>query len=855
MDRERIKAVFGEALDLPAGERGAYVRARLAREPEAAAEVLALLDAEARSGGFLAQPVLGASPFTSGPGAGGSDPLPAYIGGYRIRRLVAEGGMGMVYEGIREAEGFEHRVALKLVRRGMESGPILERFLAERAILSRLDHPHIARLFDGGATAEGLPYFVMEFIDGLPIHEHCRRYETTLRERVRLVRDAARAVEYAHARKVLHRDLKPGNVLVTAGGVVKVVDFGVARAIEEGPQRSHTATLFRIVTPDYASPEQLSTGRADARSDVYGLGVLLYEILTGAGPREFLDRGRGGAGKAPGGPKPPSHYRRDVPAGLDWIVLRAIEPEARHRFASVSDFIRQLNRWLEGRTVLGGPRLMIRRIRIALGNRMVATSLVLSTALAGGVLLGTYWGKPAPAGGANRAGQVLAVSGFRNLAKDPANAWIAAAAEEVLTSELAGASSLRLVPAEEVSRLRSQAGRASGGLLPVEAWREVGARYVLRGSYVSSGARPDSPIRLDARITDHATGEDAATLTETGSQAELASLLTRLARRIAEHFGETGDRRPGRYPRAEALRLLGSGLERLEAYDPLAARMQLERAAALDPGNGRIRWALARTLGELGYGAKAREEAQRALAGGGGPRALRLRMEAFECRAGGDRDCVLSRYVELEKLEPGNQAVLHELATAYNAAGDAARAEQTLSALRERGGASSVEAALAELEMAQARGDSARLRKAAERLRTLARERGSSLLLARALHTLAVCELQIAEYGAAERLLRQAVAEYGQSGYRLGTLRAGGTRASAAMSRGDAEGAAGEYAKLAEAAREIGHVAFEGQSLANAAAAWVRAGKPDRAMQPAGRRAGRWSSYGRAWSRRRWEAP
>ena len=216
------------------------------------------------------------------------------LGAYKIERQIGRGGMGAVYEALRADREFTKRVAIKLVKRGMDTDFILRRFRKERQILAALDHPHIALLLDGGTTDDGLPYFVMEFIEGQPLYRYSDAYQLNISERLKLFRAICDAVHYAHQKHVVHRDIKPSNVLVTSEGVPKLLDFGIAKLLSPdiAGDITHdpTATSMRLMTPEYASPEQVQGAPTTPSTDVYSLGVLLYELLTGHRPYRLRNR-------------------------------------------------------------------------------------------------------------------------------------------------------------------------------------------------------------------------------------------------------------------------------------------------------------------------------------------------------------------------------------------------------------------------------------------------------------------------------------------------------------------------------------------------------------------------------------
>ncbi len=370
---QRIEALFGAVVDRPAAERDAYLTQTCNGDEELRIEVLSLL-ARDTSEDFIRDPIAGvALSFTARP----SDDLTGErIGPYRVTRLVGRGGMGAVYEAERDDEQFRQQVAIKIIKRGMDTDFVRDRFLRERQILASLDHPHIARLFDGSTTQDGLPYFVMEFVAGEPITDYCRRHRLSVNEKLKLFRKVCSAVQHAHGKLVIHRDLKPSNILVTPppdgkaegkDGTPKLLDFGIAKLLAPDPSQAHTRTEtgLRLMTPDYASPEQMRGQAVATTTDVYSLGVVLYELLTERRPREFktcssaeLDRTLRDteieapskvAGRMTG---PLTRLSRSFAGDLDNIVLTAMREEPERRYQSVEQFSEDIRRYLEGMPVL-----------------------------------------------------------------------------------------------------------------------------------------------------------------------------------------------------------------------------------------------------------------------------------------------------------------------------------------------------------------------------------------------------------------------------------------------------------------------------------------------------------------------
>jgi len=379
MDRkERIALLVDQALELTAPEREAFVAAHSDDEAmrREVAELLAA-DDEMESG-FLEQPAAFGwrALEVDAEQPDGPDPMIGrMVGSYRLETLLGRGGMGAVYLARRADDEYEQQVAVKLLHPGLASAGLVRRFRSERQILARLDHPNIAKLLDGGTTEDGQPYLVMERIDGLRIDDYCDEHRLGVRERLLLFREVCDAVRFAHQNLVVHRDLKPSNILVTAQGTPKLLDFGIAKLVESPlPQsREVTKSLVHAMTPSYASPEQLAGGNVTTASDVYSLGVILYQLLTGRLPRRIdlrspqvleeelarePERPSVAAsredGQASSEPLAKRHgldtrqLRRQLSGDLDTIVLMALRTEPERRYGSVEQLTDDLRRHLEG---------------------------------------------------------------------------------------------------------------------------------------------------------------------------------------------------------------------------------------------------------------------------------------------------------------------------------------------------------------------------------------------------------------------------------------------------------------------------------------------------------------------------
>ena len=405
MDASRwrqVRALLPQASSLPFAERDAFLERACGHDAALRAEIVSLLAAREDMGSFLELPAVAdiAAPLLVAPE---EQLAPSRIGPYEVLHELGHGGMGTVYLGRRVDGDFEQRVAIKLVRRGLDTAYVLRRFREERQILAGLDHPYIARLYDGGTTADGQPYFVMEHVEGRTLLESCERRGLGLRERLELFRKVCAAVQYAHRNLVVHRDLKPGNILVTEDGTPKLLDFGLAKLLvaDGGADATEVTGLgLRAMTVAYASPEQLRGERITTATDVYSLGVLLFELLTGERPQrvQTTDPQEIARAVCDQQPERPSvragkhvSWRRALAGDLDNIVLMALRKEPERRYASGEHLAEDLRHYLENLPVIARPAGLGYRsrkfVRRHLGPVTAAALALVSLAVGLGIAL------------------------------------------------------------------------------------------------------------------------------------------------------------------------------------------------------------------------------------------------------------------------------------------------------------------------------------------------------------------------------------------------------------------------------------------------------------------------------------
>src|ERR1700722_18649154 len=323
------------------------------------------------------------------------------LGPYLLVRELDGGGMGVVYLAVRSDDHYFQIVAIKMIRKGLDSPDLVQRFRRERQILATLNHPNIGAILDGGETEDGWPFIVMEFVEGQPITLASEARGLSIRQRIELFRSLCSAVHYAHQKLIIHRDIKPSNVMVTPEGVVKLIDFGTSKPLEPQTVLSDdnaTQSGFHLMTPDYASPEQVQGKQLTTATDIYSLGVLLFELLTGSRPYTLRDLSPAAAERAlveqhsrkpSSAPNLSRRSRKEIAGDLDKIVLMAMNYDPAQRYLSVRHLDEDLLRYLEGRPIAArsaSPLYTLKKL-VQRNKTVVLTAFAIAAVLIGSVLV------------------------------------------------------------------------------------------------------------------------------------------------------------------------------------------------------------------------------------------------------------------------------------------------------------------------------------------------------------------------------------------------------------------------------------------------------------------------------------
>jgi tetratricopeptide (TPR) repeat protein len=678
------------------------------------------------------------------------------LGHYRILEKVGQGGMGVVYRA--KDEHLDRDVALKLLPSGvLVDTAVRRRFRTEALALAKLNHPNIGTVHEFGSQ-DGVDFLVMEFVPGVTLQEKLAAGPLSEPETLRLGEQLALGLAAAHEQGVVHRDVKPSNLRLTSEGRLKIVDFGLAKRLEAGADLDATQTVtdphVRAGTLPYMAPEQLRGQPPDTRSDIYAAGVVLYELITGQRPFPATHEAELIGAILHQSPAPPSTLNPRITPGFERVILKAMGKEPERRYQSAKEL--QID--LERLSALGQNRFpyLTRRGRLALAATFVVVLAVVAL-VAGMQVRGWRQRLLSPATSGSKSDSVapplitarrsLAVLGFKNLSGQPAAAWLSTALAEMLTTELAAGEKLRMIPAEDIDRMKRELSLTDAEALAKDTLARVrknlGTDFVVLGSYVYLGAQAGGQIRLDLRLQDTLAGDTIAAVAETGSETNLFDLVSRSGAQLRNRLGlgvvppsEATGVRAALPSNTEAARLYSEGLAKLRVFDALAARDLLEKAVAADPKNAIIRSALAGAWSTLGYDRQAREEAKRSLdLAASLNREDRLLVEGRYREIATEWDKAVEIYSALFRSFPDNVEYGLRLAAAQIWTSNKKNALATVDTLRKLPAALSDDPRidLTEAEVADALDDYRREVQAAERAREKGVARGASVLVARAL--------------------------------------------------------------------------------------------------------------------------
>jgi serine/threonine protein kinase/tetratricopeptide (TPR) repeat protein len=712
---ERMNEVFHAAIELTPEQRAGFLNHACSDDPGLRAEVERLVAAHERAGRFIEGPAIAeAGPWLRG----ASEPLAAgqRFGPYRVIREIGRGGMGAVYFAERADGQFEQQVALKLIKRGMDTDLVLQRFRAERQILASLDHPNIARLLDGGTTDDGRPYFVMEYIEGEPLDQYADTRRLSIPDRLRLFLTVCGAVAYAHQRRVVHRDIKPLNVLVTSQGAPKLLDFGIAKVLHPGADEpTSSVTGFRLLTPEYASPEQVEGRHATEASDVYSLGVVLYELLTGHSPyrsrsREPADvveavrttdperpsaavirrEAQEAPSRRPGlardraaatGAGTTNRLSRRLRGDLDTIVLMALRKEPGRRYQSVQQLADDIQRHVDGLPVRAQPDTLRYRVGKFLQRHRASVIAAALAALAVSLLVAGF---VALQSASDRRGQPsllesralgprdrILVADFADRTGDTV---LTQSVTEAFRVDLSQSPLLQVLTPREVRSSLARMERAPDIALDDSLAREIAVREGVKAFATGSVARVGASYTVSVQLVNAQTGEALAAVRETASDSsQLIAAIDRASKGIRHRIGESlRDLR--NVPKLEqvttgslpALRKYTEGYRFYVMGQRTRALPLLQEAVALDTGFASAYFTISSVYASLAEPGRAWVVGRHALANQARlPFIERHMLLASHAYASGDYATATTEYERLLQRYPENVASWNNLALAY----------------------------------------------------------------------------------------------------------------------------------------------------------------------------------------------
>jgi serine/threonine protein kinase/tetratricopeptide (TPR) repeat protein/TolB-like protein len=769
MDAERWKRVddlLQSVLQVSPDQQKEFLRQACAGDASLEHEVQSLLSSHEKLGEFLEQPAMGMATQNVSHVAvsEAEDSLPGKtIAHYKVLRRLDSGGMGMVYEA--EDLRIGRHVALKLLLEGQASnGKALLRFQQEARAIATLNHPHICTLYEV-EEYEGNPVIVMELLEGETLRERLKVGRVPLQQVLQWGTEVADALEAAHLAGLIHRDIKPATVFLTRRGVIKVLDFGLAKlslggvaAHSPNPDAEGLTSLGAIPgTTQYMSPEQIRGDELDGRTDVFSLGVLLYEMATGQRP--FAERNIALTIDAVlhKQPVPPRVINTELPPSLEQILNKALEKNRELRYLSPMELRTDLQALLHN-TDSGAVKATRADVTLASKSQWIVPllrerstwffvgGLVLAVAVGIGIIVTRALRSGSRLSEHAKARRSVAVLGFRNLSGSPDQEWVSTAISEMLGTELASGNKVRVIPGENVAHMKLDLSLPATDSYAPETLLKIrgnlGADEVVVGSYLGLGKDTQGPLRIDLRVQDATAGETIAAVSESGTEAELADLVTRVSSELREKLGmgsvpgeevqRAGASLPGN---PEAVRFYSEGLAKLRAFDARAAGDLFEKAVAADPNHALSHSFLAQSLSSLGYDAKARAEASKAYELSQNlPRRDQLLVEGHYRELQNDYPAAIEIYQTLLKFFPDDIEIGLRLVSTQTKAGQGKNSLATVAQLHQIPGTASQDARidLSEAEARQSLGDFKNAQHSASVAADLAMRQGNRLVMAQA---------------------------------------------------------------------------------------------------------------------------